>query len=492
MPTSWLDRRGYTLNGVFADNRINANGSTIRGVSAGGIASTTWWVDFSNYFEGIGALGGGNVNLVAGGSVNNVDASIPTNARMVGFNTTGIGIAPNVGNLTELGGGDLLVQAGSDINGGVYYVERGTGTVDAGYKILTNSTRAAVQAVGSDVGGLDANTQPWLPTTLYLGASSFNVSAGSDLDLGSAVNPFLLPQSISNSFLLKTYFSTYAPTDVVNVESLTGNVNLDGSNSSNTGTIGAWYDNVFGFQSRPAGGTHDSWSFFEPWLGLAETNPSVFTTAYSLLPPTLQVVAFSDNSQGTAGDINLDGNLTLSPSPTGNLDLVAANSIGGLSFNTEFRTAQYTTIDLSDANPANIAGVASPLSLPSSIAQAPSATLFISDWSKTPSLSSPIDGVTDLFTSLENLFDETSSSSGLLQTEEELHGSITDSSGVLEPLHYGDSTPVQIDAELAHISGFTLDSAKFADIVAGQDITDVGLYLQNTSPDDVNSVVGGA
>ena len=99
------------------------------------MASTTWWVDFSNFFEGVGALGGGNVTMVAGRDISNVDAVIPTNARMPKG-------APAADRLVELGGGDLAVHAGHDINGGVYYVERGAGTLTAGNSIHTNSTRS--------------------------------------------------------------------------------------------------------------------------------------------------------------------------------------------------------------------------------------------------------------------------------------------------------------------------------------------------------------
>ena len=481
MPTSWLDRRGFTLNGVFADNRLNpATGLPYTGLNVvlpGGIASTSWWVDFSNFSEGVGALGGGNVTLIAGGSVTNVDASIPTNARMAGKNSSGAGIAPNTGNLVELGGGDLVVRAGDNIDGGVYYVERGTGTLDAGYKVTTNSSRATLPATSFGSTPSTANSQNWLPTTLFVGAASFDVSAGNDLELGSVVNPFLLPQNISNSFLLKTYFSTYATSDVVNVESLTGNVTMEGSTSSNTGTIGGWYNNVLGFQS----GGSQSWSFFQPWLALAETKPSLFTTATSLLPPTLQVVAFSENSRGTSGDITLVGNLTLSPSPTGNLDLVAADSISGLSYNSAVNASQYTTINLSDANPAGIAGVASPISLSGLITSASGIS-----WASTP----PVSQV-DLFAPLKILFAETGSTTGLLQTKEALHASIIGSNGIAEPLHYGDSTPVHIDAGTGDISGFTFYSAKFADIAAGQDITDIGLYIQNTSSSDISVVAAG-
>ena len=125
LPTSWLYRRGYV------DPSTGQYGTGV----FGDIASTSWWIDFSAFFEGVGALGGGNVTLKAGHDISNVDAVVPTNARAP------IG-TPDPAAIVELGGGNLLVQAGHDIDGGVYYVERGNGTLQAGNTIHTNSTRS--------------------------------------------------------------------------------------------------------------------------------------------------------------------------------------------------------------------------------------------------------------------------------------------------------------------------------------------------------------
>ena len=87
LPINWLYRRGYVdpATGLFGPAKF------------GDIASTTWWIDFSNFFEGVGALGGGNVSLTAGHDVSNVDAVAPTNARMPKG-------APDPERLIELGG----------------------------------------------------------------------------------------------------------------------------------------------------------------------------------------------------------------------------------------------------------------------------------------------------------------------------------------------------------------------------------------------------
>ncbi len=102
MPTNWLYRQGA----VGADGVFTATLGTTK------VQSTSWWIDFSNFFEGVGALGGGNVTLTAGRDIVNVDAVVPTNARMPGVDAQGQALAPNAGSLVELGGGDLTVRAG--------------------------------------------------------------------------------------------------------------------------------------------------------------------------------------------------------------------------------------------------------------------------------------------------------------------------------------------------------------------------------------------
>ena len=246
LPTTWLYREGA----------LDANGNFVTGSRRSPkLEETSWWVDFSNFLEGVGALGGGNVDLIAGGSVINVDAVVPTNGRMSGN-------APSLANLVELGGGDLLVRAGNDIDGGVYYVERGQGTIEAGNQILTNSTRATVK-----VGGDPSQAITWLPTALFVGEGSFNVSAGGNLLLGPVANPFLLPQGADNGYVNKSYFSTYGSKDEVNVSSLAGTIVLTDNSDGGNGTLTQFYGNIY---LAPNGGSRGLTS--EPWLQSAETD----------------------------------------------------------------------------------------------------------------------------------------------------------------------------------------------------------------------------
>ncbi|MCE0483751.1 MAG: filamentous hemagglutinin family protein [Methylacidiphilales bacterium] len=463
LPTSWLYRRGFVYNGQFGVSHTNAAGL---GTSPGEIESTSWWVDFSNFFEGVGALGGGNVTLIAGKNINNVDAVIPTNARMPEG-------TPDATKLVELGGGDLVVKAGGNINGGVYYVERGTGKLDAGENILTNSTRAALLESTINVDNsknIVPSSTTWLPTTLFLGKGSFDVTAGDNLLLGPVANPFLLPQGISNSFLEKTYFSTYASDDSVNVSSLTGSVTLDDDSiGSTSGSLNSWYQSIFSLSGQDT--THlTAWSAFEPWLALVETGPSAFATVASLMPPILEATSFT-------GDINTIGSLTLSPSAIGTVQLAAEGSVNGLrpnSANASGTAWSTGTINLSDANPASIPGVADPLSYGAPIA---ANTPNGAPWNTTS---------TTILSVINNLFAETGSTEGaaaILQTKENLH-----TPGLL---HADDPNPVLIYAQTGNISGLTLYSGEVTQVIAGQDITDIALYLQNNNASDVSIVSAG-
>ena len=464
LPNNWLYRRGYIdpTTGLFAPVTRNTGND---------VGSTTWWVDFSNFFEGVGALGGGNVTLTAGHDVSNVDAVAPTNARMPGKDSMGHAIAPNAANLVELGGGDVTVTSGNDINGGVYYVERGQGTLTAGNSIHTNSTRSPSRTTlvtPDDI--LPSIT--WLPTTLFLGKGSFDVSARGDVLLGPVANPFLLPEGVNNVFWYKTYFSTYASTDAVNVSSLTGDVTLRENATLPTASspiLQAWLSAI-SLLGTISG--QQSASFYQPWLRLDENSVTAppFTTVVSLMPSTLRVSAFS-------GNLNVDGNLTLFPAPNGTVDLAAKGAINGLQpnglVNASLTTWMASTINLSDADPARIPGITSPFAFRTVLA--------------TPTGSSANQSTDlDFLTFIDNLFAETGSTQGaaaVLQAKQALHAQ-----GIL---HADDPNPIHIYAGTGDISGFTLFSGKAARVVASKDITDIALYIQNDKPSDISVVAAG-
>ena len=461
LPTNWLYRRSYVdENGVFG-----LAGTTGNVVVSDPSASTTWWVDYSNFFEGVGALGGGNVTMTAGRDVMNVDAVIPTNARMPAG-------TPNSSKLVELGGGNLSVTAGRDVNGGVYYVERGMGTISAGQDITTNSTRSPSRNTLLSTSSPEIFAQEtWLPTTLLLGKGGFDVSARRNLLIGPTANVFLLPQGVNNAYWYKTYFSTYNSQSSLDVASLGGDITFRLAATLPAGIapksiLDTWQENEQLLIVNSA-------AYYQPWLRIVESETTSFNIVDALLPGNLNSVSFS-------GDTNLVGNLTLSPSVLGNLSVVASGNINGLRATgptTQLISGQSVQswtaaqIIVSDANPSSIPSVIAPLAYQSIVGRNAS------------SLNQTNLG---FLSGIDALFAETGSTTGsaaVIQKKQALH-----TPGIL---HANDFTPIYLYAAGGDISGLTLFTPKETRVVAGRDIADVSLYLQNVRTSDVSVIAAG-
>ncbi len=457
MPTNWLYRRGNVgPDGKF----LGFTGTVDEPIPpTTEIQSTTWWIDYSNFFADTGALGGGNVALTAGRNVSNVNAAAPTTARMPGLDAAGKPVVPDAAGLVEFGGGNVSVQAGADIDGGVYYVERGDASVRAGGAVKTNATRAAFNT------GSTVNPATWLPTTFFLGKGRVNVAASGDLRLGPVVNAFWQPQGVGNRLYETSYFSTYDSHNEVNAASLGGSITVQvRPDTTSAASLIAWYTNMM--STLPA-----ATAAAQPWLRLGPQSAGggtpyiFFQTVTSVLPATYRAAAY-------AGDINLVGRLTLAPSPTGTLDLLAAGNINGLQVNgISTQTQQWGTavINLSDADPARLPSITKPLSS-----------------SRYSTLTS-----SRLFFPIDSLFAESGRSNFSLEEKLALHGQTTDASGKPVLLHANDTEPLRLYAVGGDLSGLTLYSAKTSRVIAGNDLTDVALYVQNVRPADNTLVAAG-
>jgi filamentous hemagglutinin len=466
LPNNWLYRRGYLASdGTAGAIRIGSGFTATTDPSA----STSWWVDFSNFFQTVGALGGGNVSLSAEGSIRNFDAAIPTNAR------TASG-APSAAGFVELGGGNLTVTSRNDISGGVYYVERGSGSLSAGGEITTNATRSpSFGLVGNlsnpSASALDADT--WLPTTLFAGKSSFTATAAGDLLLGPVSNPFLLPQGIGNRFWYKTYFSTMSPDASVEAVSLGGTTEYRNAITTPTSTqavpaLLAWHQTQLQLTSSPS-----ATAWFQPWLRLAETVVTEFSPVWSLSAPSVSLVSLSS-------DVNFAGNLTTFPSPRGHLEILASGSINalrpsGLSnqiiLGSAIRTWTASVVNLSDSDPAALPGIFTPLST----ATESGAGGVVSNVT-----------TTGFMQSLSNQLDESGSFIGLNGTLQNRQARHTPGG-----LHRDNPEPVRVQALNGDISGLTLFTGKPAVISAGRDISDISFYLQNNRKKDISVVTAG-
>jgi filamentous hemagglutinin len=458
-PVNWLYRRGYVdpATGEFGVAGVGAGQSGVTDPAA----STTWWIDFSNFFQGVGTLGGGNISLAAAGSIANVDAVAPTNARAPRG-------APDTSRLVELGGGDIVVRAGNDLDAGIYYVERGQGRLEAGRDIVTNSTRSPSRNYLSSFTNPDVlPAETWLPTTLFAGKADFAVSARGDVLLGPTTNPFLLPAGLNNKFWYKTYFSTYAADSAVRVSSLGGTITLRHetvlpTENAARSILQVWMERA-NLLTTGANGA----AFNQPWLRLAETSVEPFVSVLSLAPPTLDVTAFS-------GDINLVGDLTLAPAPRGSLDLLASGALNALQpagRSNIILPGQTTTVwttarlNVSDADPAAVPGVITPFSYQTIAGRVTNVANTTQ-----PGFLAPV----------ANLFAETGSTGGVIQTKQALH-----TQGLPRR---GDPNPVRVYALGGNLSGLTLFTPKRARLHAGQDLTDVAFYLQNLADTDQSIV----
>jgi filamentous hemagglutinin family protein len=467
--SNWLYRRGHldSLTGKFGSITVGD------GVVQDNSASTAWWVDYSNFFQGFGALGGGNVDMQANRNIVNADAVTPTNARMAGIGSSG-NLKPSTDNLLEMGGGDLNVKAGGNIDGGLFYVERGQGRLDAGAQITTNGARSpsfGLYGYSNIYADTFADLQPgdpeilpkdnWVPVSLILGKGNFNVSAKQDVLLGPTVNAFLLPSGLGNQFWYKSYFSTYSPESRVDVNSLGGDVTLktatflpDGAGQKNV--LQAWLEvqNLLKAPEINPEYPYLTTASYQPWTRLSETLIAPFEKMLGLAPAHLHATSFS-------GEVNIIGDILLSPAAQGNLEFAAASNINGLQ-PAGGGSWIYSTINISDANPSLL----------------PAITRIVSTDTNVTS--------EDFLSSINKGLTESGSSKGVnsaIDIKLLRHGTTL--------LHANDSNPVKIYSEGGSFSGFTLYSPKMTRIIAGGDISDVSLYIQNAGSQDISLVSAG-
>jgi filamentous hemagglutinin family protein len=451
IPTNWMYRRGnvdstsgtFGATGLYTEYKVDAS------------ASTAWWIDYSNFFEGIGALGGGDIALLAGRDIINTDAFVPTNARTESFDPSGNNIQADQARTLEYGGGNLLVKTGRNIDGGIYYVEKGKGTLKAGNQITTNSARA--------ISGTDPSNR--LPTTLLVGRSQFDVTAQGNILLGPTMNVNLMPQGLNNKFWYKTYFQTYGADSGLKVSSFGGGIMfqlatvLPGTTNPRN-IFGAWIDRQNYLASGRASTT-------QPWIRIAETSAAsaLFDTALSIAPPSFSATAFS-------GDVGFVGSLNMFPSPIGSVEVVASGGITGI--NPAGRTTTglawaSTKINLSDSDPALSPGIQNPYSYQSLKGR------FSSELNSTPT--------TAFLAPIDSSFKETGSYIGAassIDLKRSLHAQTS--------VFSGSTSPAKFYGAEGDITGLTLFSAKPTQILSGNDITDISLYIQNLKSDDVSII----
>lgn len=396
--SDWLWRRAPTTAGVA--------------VAPGN--ETTWWVMFSDFEQGIGALGGGNLSLSAGRDIVNVSAVVPTTGRvLVAADGT-----PAVSDLVLTGGGTLQVQAGGSIYGGLYEDDWGNASIAAG-GALSSSADSTFQQEISAANLAQLPSPPPNGTEVYpilaVGNGVFTVNARTGIELDGVMNSTTLPLLSTNvsefSGDTGTFFA-YAPTDnpsTLNLISAGGNITLDRDVDTNIPIV-----------ALSAQGLTYTYN----------ANPSGYTALY---PSTLNVVSLSGDidlgSTATGSLAAQNGvDITLYPSATGTLNLLAAGSVNN-------DGGQYI-ITVSQADPTQVPNFLAPLQVP---------------------IFNGVSGV-----ALPAL-----------------------------PLHQNDTQPVYVVANSGGIGSGIMEFPKAADVVAGGDITDLNYIGSNLNPSDVTLIAAG-
>ena len=305
--SDWLQRSGnWNPNAVAGKNNLpTAWGIDFGSSTPYAIGTGTNYVNATLGFqENIGALGGGNVSIQAGHNIQDLSVVLPTNA--VSQVVNGVAV------LSEQGGGNLIVSAGGDINGGLFYVEKGTAAINAG---------------GAISGGAQYTDGP----VLALGDAQLQVSAGDGINLTSVLNPFVIAQAGVQSPKM-SYFSSYTASSGLSLQTLAGDIVLHNNTAAISNQIVACLD--------ASCSTSQNGDFYN--------NLSVATDITPLLamyPGNLSAIALS-------GGIQIDNAMSL---------YAAANSSFNLLAYADLSLADSVVLTQLDSNPAQLLPVAQPV-----------------------------------------------------------------------------------------------------------------------------------
>lgn len=278
------DVLGTAQSGANQDGSTqNVNEWLLRGGLATTAAPTVWFVDFANFQQGFGALGGGNLTLDAGRDVTRVGAVVASDGYDSG---TG---------LTQIDTGSLNVNAAGTVLQGLYYNQGGS------FQLRASNFAANPNSVDDGV------------IRLAQGGNVLTVQARQSAYLDTSFNPTL---------------------------SSPGLINIGNSPSKSKDAAASWqtqfltYTDGTALDVRVAGGsltvgTFDSLNA----AGLSTQNlQNFYVTA-----PKLQLVSFGGSVTGDFSTVygepvpDAVSGITTAPSATGDVRILADGSIGQLS-----------------------------------------------------------------------------------------------------------------------------------------------------------------
>ncbi|PIF77651.1 filamentous hemagglutinin family protein [Variovorax sp. 54] len=183
---------------------------------------SSWWINYGAFQQGVGALGGGNVKVNAGGDLTNLVVALPTHMRMRGGRTGTEAMTMEVRN-----GGAMEVDAVGAIRGGQYYVARGHGDLRAGETTIGHQV-----TVWRNKGEPDQSVTvlPVAPL-LAVGDATLRLRTAGDLVLQTVIDPLMVRYGDDGTGShprtdYGAYMSGYTDRTAVRLVSTGGNITL--------------------------------------------------------------------------------------------------------------------------------------------------------------------------------------------------------------------------------------------------------------------------
>jgi len=314
--------------------------------------NAAWWINFGTYvvgpnlipvvtgFTGIGALGGGNVTVLAGGNAGVTTLSpdgVTSSSLVVAVASTGRVTSLNGaggGSLVETGGGDVTIKIGEALNPAAAVYNPSTDPGLGGGDFVDLRGKLSLQA--GSIGGIDlvygqsSSTDP-RPTGIST-AAVFSIAFG---------GPNLIPGDASINLQVRG--------DLV-----IGNAADPGIND-NTIVVNT---TKAALSAQPSE-TGDGWSWFSLWTSstsidalsaggnVVPVTVSASFTTYNPYPSIFRV--FATDGSIYAGVQN-QSPLELAPSSTGQLELLAEGSIYANALLTSGQSAVPEIFEISGAN----------------------------------------------------------------------------------------------------------------------------------------------
>jgi len=329
--------------------------------------------------QNIGSFGGGKVAVSASGNIDDLSVMMPTTGKQLGVPDDDTPILSDyLTNVVQVqGGGEMRVSAGGDIAGGAYYLGKGDGVIFAGGEI----SGSANQFVDGP--------------QLVMGDSQLSLNANSSISISAVSDAMILHNGDANFF-------SYTDVSGISLKSLSGDVHLGADTSVIADT---------------------------EILGLVNSSQVDLSKIY---PASLQATAFG-------GSVLLDDQVTLFPSATANLTILAKNNISS--------AESSLRLSMSDADKAFL----------------PSAELPLSSQGLNDQL---IDAILNPF--------------GLAKL---VHAAT--------PVHTGDEEPVRLVTSEGDIRSIQVNVPKKLIIQSGKDLTNVLISAQHVNEADVSIISAG-